>query len=353
MHRFDYPWPDLASDPTILGLLAEAERGRGAWEAVSNGKAAPLSSMASDTRILSTLASNAIEGIRTTPERGLAVAGGATAPRTHDECEIAGYRDALTLVQENHDAMEPTPGLILQLHRDLYRRSGESFGGRYKDSDNVIAEIAPDGTLSTRFKPVSASRTPDAVEELCRAWSATHEGGGVSPLLICGAFVLDFTCIHPFSDGNGRMSRILTQLLLLKDGYDAVLYSPLEAVIERRRPEYYDALRASSEGWHENVSDPRPFLVFHLETLVQCQREARRRLEVREDAPASKGDRVVAFMASHQGPFRKADILAALPDVSEITVKRALAQARSDGSLELLGSGRSSAYLWKGDQGRA
>ncbi len=352
MHLFEYPWPEFASDPTILGLLAETERGRGAWEAVSDGRAAPLSSMASDTRIMSTLASNAIEGIRTTPERGLAVAGGIAAPCTHDEREIAGYRDALTLVQENHGAMEPTPGLILQLHRDLYRRSGESIGGRFKDSDNVIAEVGPDGALSTRFKPVSASRTPDAVEELCRAWSAAHEAGGVSPLLLCGAFVLDFTCIHPFSDGNGRMSRILTQLLLLKDGYDAVLYSPLEAVIERRRPEYYDALQASSMGWHENASDPRPFLAFHLEALTECQQEARRRLEGQGGAPTSKGDRVVEFMAFHQGPFRKADILAALPDISEITVKRVLAQARRDGLLELLGSGRSSAYLWRGDVGR-
>lgn len=350
MHYYQYHWPEIALDPTIVRLLAETERQRGAWKTSSAEKPASLPSMASGARILSTLASNAIEGIRTTPDRSIAVADGTATPHTHDEQEIAGYSDALALVQENYQAMELSCGLILQLHRDLYRRSGDSIGGHFKDSDNIIAEVAPDGAVSTRFKPVSASRTPDAVKELCHAWSETRQSGIVSPLLLCGAFVLDFTCIHPFLDGNGRMSRILTQLLLLKDGYDAVLYSSIEAIIEYRRQEYYDALHASSVGWHENTSDLRPFLRFHLETVIECQQEALRHLKEHGDTSASKAQRVIAFMASRQAPFRKADILDALPDISEITVKRTLAKARRDGLIDLLGAGRSSTYIWKGER---
>ena len=350
MHRYEYHWPELALDPTIVRLLTEAERDRGAWTTSSAEKPASLPSMASGARILSTLASNAIEGIRTTPERSIAVAEGTVTPHTHDEREIAGYSDALALVQENYRVMEVSDNLILQLHRDLYRRSGDSLGGHFKDSDNIIAEVATDGKAFTRFKPVSASRTPDAVKELCHAWSETRQSGIVSPLLLCGAFVLDFTCIHPFLDGNGRMSRILTQLLLLKDGYDAVLYSPIEAIIERRRQEYYDALQASSVGWHENISDLKPFLCFHLETVIECQREALRQIREQNDTAASKTQRVIAFMASRQAPFRKKDILNALPDISEITVKRTLAEARRDGLIDLLGAGKSSAYVWKGER---
>lgn len=324
-------------------LVTQVERARGAWEATAPKGKRVLANLKKQARILSTLASNAIEGIGTSPQRGDAVAGGTAEPETKDELEIVGYRDALALVQENYGAMAVSPGVILQLHRDLYGRTGASMGGRYKDADNAIVEMGPDGKPSVRFTPVAAARTPEAVETLCVAWNRATDEAVASPLLLTAGLTLDFTCIHPFVDGNGRMSRLLTQLLLLKGGYDAVLYAPLEAVIDDDRNGYYGALRASSVGWHENAQDLKPFLLFHLETVLKVYQRAMNASKARP--PRTKAERIQEFMDGHAEPVTKAEILAANPDMSEITVKRALAEAVSSGRYRIEGSGRSSRYV--------
>lgn len=175
------------------------------------------------------------------------------------------------------------------------------------------------------------------------AWNRATDEAVASPLLLTAGLTLDFTCIHPFVDGNGRMSRLLTQLLLLKGGYDAVLYAPLEAVIDDDRNGYYGALRASSVGWHENAQDLKPFLLFHLETVLKVYQRAMNASKARP--PRTKAERIQEFMDGHAEPVTKAEILAANPDMSEITVKRALAEAVSSGRYRIEGSGRSSRYV--------
>lgn len=242
----------------------------------------------------STGASNRIENISTSDKRLRELMLEKAEPRNRDEREIAGYRYVLDLIHESHDDIPITPGVILQLHRDLYRYSGDSHAGTWKDSDNVIAERTSQGELVARFVPTPAAMTPAAAEAICEEYRKQMDTGTYDPLLASLVFVFDFVSIHPFNDGNGRMSRLLMLLLMYRSGYDMGKYVSIEKEIERTKETYYEALAASSQGWREGKGDYVPFVTYMLGIIDACYRELANRLSL-AGVPASNEEAIRAF----------------------------------------------------------
>lgn len=219
-------------------------------------------------KIQSTGASNRIEGIHTSDERLKALVKAKSEPRNRSEKEIAGYREVLSLIHDSYDYMAPRTNVILQLHRDLYQFSPISSGGKFKNSDNVITETDANGKSRIRFKLLSASYTPEAVDNLTNTFIDAIHAEKYDPLLLIPMFILDFLCIHPFNDGNGRMSRLLTLLLLYRSGYIAGKYISMEMIIEKTKESYYEALQDSSTNWHEGQNSYLPFVKYYLEVIL-------------------------------------------------------------------------------------
>ena len=230
--------------------MAKIHEYKGEQALFIEAKADTLTKLVEIAKIQSTEASNKIEGIYTSDERLKKLVQDKTTPHTRNEQEIAGYRDVLATIHESFDYIPPKSSLILQLHRDLYKFSGASYGGNYKTVDNVIAETDTQGNKSVRFQPLPAWETPEAMDDLCQAYEEAVGQGEMDPLLLISMFVLDFLCIHPFNDGNGRMSRLLTLLLLYRAGYIVGKYISIEKLIEESKETYYEALQQSSQKWH-------------------------------------------------------------------------------------------------------
>lgn len=349
MRQFDYTAvPKGLLTQETMNLLAAVHECRGRQESDLSVGRDVLDALVEVARVQSAGASNRIEGIRTSDARLRGIMEERTDPRSRDEEEIAGYRDVLATIHEGHDYIEPTPGVILQLHRDMYRHTPLSGGGRFKDSDNEIVGIRADGSRYVRFRPVPAVATPDAVERLCAALREGLSRGGADPLLVSMEFVLDFTCVHPFGDGNGRMSRLLTLLLLYRCGYLVGKYVSVEREIERTKGDYYDALAESSAGWAEGANDPGPFVRYMLGVVLACYRYLGRRVGAVRSARLTKSERVEAALRGSVGKVTKADLLEACPGVSRTTVERVLAALLARGAIEKVGGGRSTGYVWRG-----
>ncbi len=296
--------------------------------------------------IFSTLFSNKIEGIYTSDERLKKIIKDKTTPQTRNEQEIAGYRDVLATIHENHDYLPPKPTWILQLHRDLYKFSGMSFGGNYKTSNNVIAEEHSDGKKYIRFEPVEAWETSESIDNLCKAYEEITRDGAVDPLLIIPMFILDFLCIHPFNDGNGRMSRLLTLLLLYRSGYIVGKYISIESLIEKSKETYYEVLQASSEDWHENKNNYEPIVKYMLGIIVAAYREFETRVDILITRGLSKPERVAETIKGTLGKITKRELLEKCPDISEITVQRALSDLLEKEDIIKIGGGRYTSYIW-------
>ena len=271
-------------------------------------------------------------------------------PNSRAEEEIAGYRDVLSLIHEQHDSIPITPSVILQLHRDLMAHTAISYGGRWKDSDNEIVSIDDQGNRFVRFRPPSALATPGLIEEACQSLNDALSRQVCDPLLISFRFIFDFVSIHPFNDGNGRMSRLLTTLLLEKAGYDVARYISIERLIEDNKALYYDALAASSAGWDENQNIEAPFIRFMLGTTLAAYRQLEQRTLIDSSTrPISKQARIAALFQQRPGVIKKSDIQSNCPDISEVTVKRTLSQLVGCGAIEKTGAGRSTGYIIKDD----
>ena len=247
MRQFDYceKWKKLLT-PEIVSYLTQIHEFRGEQTLFIEAKADTLTQLVEIAKIQSTEASNKIEGIYTSDERLKALVKDVTRPKSRNEQEIAGYRDVLNTIHDNHDYIPPKPSIILQLHRDLYKFEGFDIGGKYKTADNIIEEEDLAGNKSVRFQPMPAWATPEAIEELCKAFDEALATGQIDPLILIPMFILDFLCIHPFNDGNGRMSRLLTLLLLYRAGYIVGKYISIEKLIENTKELYYDCLQQSS-----------------------------------------------------------------------------------------------------------
>lgn len=330
----------------IVALLTQIHEYKGKQTLFIEAKTDTLTKLVEIAKIQSTEASNRIEGIYTSDERLKKLVQDKTTPRTRNEQEIAGYRDVLSTIHESFDYIPPKPSVILQLHRDLYKFSGVSYGGHYKTADNVIAETDTQGNKTVRFQPVPAWATAEAMEALCRAYEETIGVGELDPLLLIPMFILDFLCIHPFNDGNGRMSRLLTLLLLYRAGYIVGKYISIEKLIEESKETYYEALQQSSQGWHEEENDYAPFVRYTLGIIAAAYREFSARVQVLAASGTSKPDRIREIIKGTLGKITKAEILEQCPDISQITVQRTLAELQKSGDIIKLSGGRYTAYIW-------
>lgn len=347
MRQFDYreKWTKLLT-PDIVSLLTTIHELKGEQTLFIEAKADTLTQLTEVAKIQSTEASNRIEGIYTSDDRLRALVRDKTRPQTRNEQEIAGYRDVLNTIHENHDHIPLKPSMILQLHRDLYKFESYDIGGKYKSGDNVISEEDAQGNKTVRFQPMPAWETPEAMEELCMALDEAMLMGQIDPLLLIPMFVLDFLCIHPFKDGNGRMSRLLTLLLLYRAGYIVGKYISIEKLIETTKEQYYDSLQQSSQGWHANENDYEPFTKYMLGVLAGAYREFSSRVELLTTQGMSKSDRVRALIKDTVAPVTKKEILEKCPDISQVTVQRALAELVESGEALKIGGGRYTKYIW-------
>ena len=268
-------------------------------------------------------------------------------PRNRNEEEISGYRDVLATIHESYEYIAPRPNNILQLHRDLYSFSSSAVGGTYKNSDNIIAGRLADGTETVRFPPVQAFQTADAMLNLCTRYNEAIEAGTYDPLLLMPIFILDFLCIHPFNDGNGRMGRLLTLLLLYRAGFIVGKYISIEMLIEKSKDSYYEALQASSQNWHEDGNNYLPFLKYMLGVVVKAYNEFEDRVEHLRYRKVSKPERIKAIIERTPGKITKKDISQACPDISLTTIERTLAYLLAAGYIEKTGIGRATAYVKK------
>lgn len=294
--------------------------------------------------IQSTESSNRIEGVVAPPQRIRDLVAKRTQPANRSEQEIAGYRDVLNTVHTNFADMPLTSNLVLQLHRDLFQFV-PAGGGRWKATDNDITETRADGTTVVRFKPLAAHLTPDAMTRLHDTYREQLEAGTVEPLLLLSAYVLDFLCIHPFADGNGRMARLLSLLLLYQAGYEVGRYISLESVIEQTKEGYYDSLRASSQGWHDGQHSLVPWWEYFVGVmLVKAYRDFEDRVGVTSARRGAKRDMIRDAVKRLPDRFRYADLERALPAVSRPTIARALRELRAEGAIRCLKPGRDATW---------
>lgn len=347
MRTFDYPaLKDRKWDTEIVSYIAAIREAKGRQEFYLKRKPAELERLVEIAKVRSTGTSNAIEGIRTTDTRLRRLVAETAAPRTRDEEEIAGYRDALEVIRENYEYIAVTPNYILQLHKILYSHSARAIGGKFKNVQNYISASGADGGTYTLFTPLAPYETPLAVEEICRQYELAAGSGEIDTLILIPVFIHDFLCIHPFIDGNGRMSRLLTSLLLYRSGYFVGRYISLEAEIARSKDSYYAALAASQDGWHDGADDPVPFIKYLLGTLVAAYRDFEERMSfVSEKLSAFEIVRKAAL--SRIGKFTKAEICGLCPSLSASSVEASLRKLVSSGELIKEGAGRSTVYFYK------
>jgi Fic family protein len=335
--------------PSIVNQLSAIHEYKGSQSHYIEAQPDLLTGMLEVAKIQSTESSNKIEGIATTQARLREITLTKSAPRNRDEQEIAGYRDVLATIHENYDFIPPRPNLILQLHRDLYRYSGSSIGGRFKNADNVIEETDSAGNKTVRFIPLPAFETPEAMDRLCDTFLREIDRGEQDPLLLIALFVLDFLCIHPFSDGNGRMSRLLTLLLLYRAGYLVGKYISIEMLIEKTKESYYDALQASSLHWIDQKNDDRPFVCYTLGIVLSAYREFSDRVAFLSTKNNTPANRIRGVLESHLGKLSLPDIAAFCPDIGEETIERALAELLANGDIYKVGSGSPASYVYQHD----
>lgn len=287
-------------------------------------------------------ASNDIEGIKTTNFRLVQLINEKTTPKNRDEKEILGYRSALNIVHESFEYIQITPNYILQLHKIMYQFLDVSFGGKFKDTPNVIE----DGNKDVIFKPLEPYQTPFAIENLCEQYNRAVGEYGIDPLLVIPIFIHDFLCIHPFNDGNGRMSRLLTTLLLYKKGFVVGRYISLEKKIQISKSDYYDALGESSAGWLDDSNDDIPFVKYLLGTILAAYRDFEDRVNIVSKKITAK-EMVTNAVNQKIGQFTKIDIMELCPEIKSRTVEAALKGLCDIGVLEIIRKGRSTFYIRK------
>lgn len=347
MRTYDYnkKWQQLLT-PEIVTMLSQIHEFKGEQNLFIEAQCDTLTQLVEIAKIQSTEASNKIEGIFTSDERLKKLVTNKTTPRSRNEQEIAGYRDVLSTIHDSYEFIPVRPSIILQLHRDLYKFSGKSIGGAYKNADNVIAEEDNEGNRFVRFQPTPAWETPDSIEALCNAFDDAIARNEADPLLIIPMFILDFLCIHPFNDGNGRMSRLLTLLLLYRAGYIVGKYISIEKVIETTKDTYYEALQSSSQGWHEEENDYAHFVRYMLGVILSAYRDFSSRVRVLTTSGMSKPDRIREIIKDTLGKITKTEIMQKCPDISQVTVQRTLNDLVKNGDIIKIGGGRYTSYIW-------
>ncbi len=345
MRSFDYialgaqKW-----DAEVWGTITAIYKLAGKQEQCLQQRPAQLEKLVEIAKIQSTEASNAIEGIVTTDARVRQLVQQKTTPQNRSEQEIAGYRDVLSLIHENFDVIPPTRNYILQLHKLLYTYLNNPQAGRTKNVQNYISARYPDGHTETLFTPLPPYETPQALDAICAAYERAVGGLAVEPLLVIPVFIHDFLCIHPFNDGNGRLSRLLTTLLLYRNGFFVARYISLEAKIARQKDLYYDALRRAQDGWHQATEDPTPFIKYMLGILLAAYRDFEARFSLLEPK-LSALETVRKAAQSQPGRFTKQQLAELCPALSVSSLEGALRKLVETGELRREGTGRATRYV--------
>ena len=345
MRFFDYSklkerkWPKEVVN--YVGLIHEF---KGRQQLYLQQRPDELNKLVEIARRQSTEASNDIEGIRTTNSRLIKLMNDKTTPKNRDEEEILGYRYALALIHDSFEYIPVRSNYILQLHKEMYQFMDVNFGGRFKDTPNEIDAIHEDGTKEVIFRPLDPFETPFAIESLCEEYNKATGEYGIDPLLVIPVFIHDFLCIHPFNDGNGRMSRLLTTLLLYKSGYVVGRYVSLEKKIQLTKPDYYEALSVSSQGWHEDRNDDTQFVIYLLGTILAAYRDFEQRVNLVANKMSAR-EMVIKAVTNQIGRFTKTDIMELCPEIGSSSVEASLKQLCEEGIIEKRGGGRSTYYV--------
>lgn len=346
MRKFDYSFLDNGLLPANLINLTSSISSLKTMAGVRREEYARVfTELEAVAKLQSVKSSNAIEGIVTSDERIAAIVNQNSAPQNHNEAEIAGYRDALNEIHLGFNRMDFCENDILRLHAIMMSLTPYEFAGQYKTDNNIILEVDSDGNRKVRFRPISAAETPFAMEQLVFAYMDARSNANINQLLLIPCVILDFLCIHPFRDGNGRMSRLLSLLLLYKNGYDAGKYVSFEEQINRYKSYYYESLRQSSIGWSTNENSYFPFIENFLSVLYMCYKELDQRFAVIHGKKITKKSRIEATVLNSLTPLSKAEICRILPDVSPTTIESVLGAMVKSGSIKRIGSSRSTRYI--------
>lgn len=345
MRKFDYSFLNNGLLPAnLINLTSNIASLKTMAGVRKEGYIQIFTELESIAKVQSIKSSNAIEGIITSDERIAAIVNQNSAPLNHNEAEIAGYRDALNAIHIGYENIDFRETDILRLHEMLMSMAGYEFGGQYKTDDNVILEVDAYGNRHVRFRPTPANETEQAMEQLELAYLDARNDANINQLLLIPCIILDFLCIHPFRDGNGRMSRLLSLLLLYKNGYDAGKYVSFEEQINNHKAYYYEALKQSSDGWATNENTYFPFIENFLSMLYMCYKELDKRFAVVNGKRITKKARIEATVLNSLTPLSKAEICKILPDVSPTTVEAVLGAMVKTGSVKRIGASRAARY---------
>lgn len=344
MRKFDYTKLSTMSwDSETLDFISFISQENGKQEIYIKQKPKEFEKLVEIAKVQSTESSNAIEGIRTTHTRLRQIMVEKTTPKNRKEEEIAGYRDVLNLIHESFDMIPITPSYIMQLHKILLSHTPLPYGGKFKSSQNYISGTDREGNSFTLFTPLDPWETPIAMQEACDSLSLCLGNRLVHPLLLIPVFIHDFLCIHPFTDGNGRMSRLLTTLLLYRCGFPIGKYISLETKIAKNKDRYYDALSASQKNWHEGGDDPLPFIKYLLGIIASAYHDLEDRVEIISEKVPAK-EKVRKAIDQKIGLFTKSDIREFCPSLSLSTVESALRELVAEGYIRRTGIGKSTKY---------
>ena len=348
MRVFDYSFLEIEAIPSnIASMLFSIERNKSAADSLKEKFPKVFINLVKIAKVQSVKASNAIEGIVTTDKRIESIVNEETEPLNHDEKEIAGYRDALNRIHNDYTSIDIQLRQILLLHSMLLEHAQTPTRGMLKPENNIIAAKYPDGTRKVIYVPTPASETQEAMEQLELAFCEGRQNSNLNPLLLIPCYILDFLCIHPFMDGNGRMSRLLSLLLLYKCGYDVGKYVSLEYLINKNKGAYYQKLRESSSGWAENKNTYWPFIENFLLTLLSAYNELANRYNIIKDKKLSKAERVEETIKSTLGKITKEEIHNIWPDISYNTIELELSNLLKEGKIEKIGTTNGVSYNWK------
>ncbi len=348
MREFDYAkLKDAKWSSEILIKVANIHEAKGRQELYLSQRPEELNRLVEIAKIQSTEASNAIEGIKTTNSRLKQLINEKTTPKNRNEKEIAGYRDALSIIHDNYEYISLTPNYILQLHSILYSHNDEvNYGGKYKNVQNYISASDKNGNSFILFEPLSPIETPIAMQKICDEYNKAIEKRNIEPLILIPIFIHDFLCIHPFNDGNGRMSRLLTTLLLYKSGYYVGRYISLDAKISKIKDLYYDALSESQKGWHEGNDDSTPFVKYLLSIIEMAYKDLEDRVRL-ISKKMSAYEMVDNAIKQKLGKITKSDVAELCPSLSISAIEKAISKMVEEGKLEKQGSGKTTYYVIK------
>ena len=334
----------VISNNNIVNLISKIHEYKGKQLYLLDTKKDTLETLLKVAKIQSTSSSNKIEGIYTSDKRINELVNKKLEPKNRNEEEIAGYRDVLSLIHENYNYIDITLNTILQLHRDLYKYTGYSYGGKFKNSQNYIEETNENGEKKIKFVPLSPVETPIAIQELCENYNQIVNNEYCDLLVLIPIFILDFVSIHPFNDGNGRMSRLLTLLLLYKADYIVGKYISIEKIIEDTKDSYYDTLEKSSISWHNNQNDYSYFVEYYLGIILKAYKELDSKLNIVDNKKITSYDRITNIFKENIIPIDKAFIINKCPDLSETTIERLLNILLKEEKIIKISNGRYTKY---------